>query len=82
MGVLSYTIVLEPAEEGGFNVFVPALPGCVTQGDTQEEAIAMAEEAIHLWVDALAREHKPIPVQPAGYGITVAQVVVAEPSGA
>lgn len=41
-----YTIVLDPDEgEGGYTVTVPALPGCITQGETREEAIAMAEEA-------------------------------------
>jgi predicted RNase H-like HicB family nuclease len=42
-----YTIILDPdEEEGGYTVTVPALPGCVTQGDTLEEAIAMARDAI------------------------------------
>ncbi len=50
---VSYTIVLQPAAEGGYIVFVPALPGCYTQGDTLEEAIAMARDAIALYVDAV-----------------------------
>ncbi len=42
-----YTIILHPElEEGGYSVSVPALPGCHTQGDTLEEAIASAREAI------------------------------------
>jgi hypothetical protein len=36
------TARIEPAEEGGHDVFVPALPGCVTQGETSAEAVAMA----------------------------------------
>lgn len=44
-----YTIILHPdEEEGGYTVTVPALPGCVTQGETIEEAIAMAKDAIRL----------------------------------
>ncbi|MBV9706268.1 MAG: type II toxin-antitoxin system HicB family antitoxin [Chloroflexi bacterium] len=44
-----YTIILHPdAEQGGYTVTVPCLPGCVTEGDTLEEAIAMAKEAIQL----------------------------------
>ncbi len=50
---LSYTIVLQPAAEGGYIVFVPALPGCYTQGDSLEEAIAMARDALALYVDAV-----------------------------
>jgi len=42
----SFTVVLEPQEEGGYTVLVPALPEVVTEGDTEEEALAHAEEAI------------------------------------
>ncbi len=39
----NYTALFEPAEEGGYTVTVPALPGCITGGDTFEEAQAMAQ---------------------------------------
>jgi antitoxin HicB len=42
----TYHILLTPEDEGGFSVSVPALPGCFTQGETIEEAIEMAREAI------------------------------------
>jgi antitoxin HicB len=42
----SFSVILEPQEEGGFTVLVPALPEVVTEGDTREEALANAEEAI------------------------------------
>ena len=42
----SYSVVLEPQEGGGFTVLVPALPEVVTEGDSEEEALANAEEAI------------------------------------
>jgi antitoxin HicB len=42
----SFSVVLEPQEGGGFTVLVPALPEVVTEGDTEEEALAHAEEAI------------------------------------
>ena len=61
--IYSYTIHLEPAEEGGFTVIVPALPGCVTEGDTYEEAIAMAAECIEGFLEALAKAGQPIPVE-------------------
>jgi len=59
-----YTIVLDPAEEGGFNVSVPVLPGCFTQGDTLEDAVAMARDAVALWVEALAADGQPTPREP------------------
>ncbi|MBU1297991.1 MAG: type II toxin-antitoxin system HicB family antitoxin, partial [Bacteroidetes bacterium] len=43
---MRFNIILEPAQEGGYNVTVPALDGCFTQGDTEEEAINNAKEAI------------------------------------
>ncbi len=42
----SFSIVLEPQEGGGFTVLVPALPEVVTEGDTEQEALANAQEAI------------------------------------
>lgn len=81
MKTASYTIVLEPAEEGGYNVSVPALPGCVTQGDTYQEAIAMAEDAISLWLESLTSDGKSIPVETATLGVEVAQVKVIVPTG-
>ena len=48
---LTYSVVLEPQPEGGFSVLVPALPEVVTEGDTEEDALRMAEEAIRLALD-------------------------------
>ncbi|MFI5381302.1 MAG: type II toxin-antitoxin system HicB family antitoxin [Tepidisphaerales bacterium] len=62
----TYTIHIEPAEEGGFVVTVPALPGCVTEGDTYEQAIANAHEAIEGFVEALTLARQPIPAEPVG----------------
>ena len=56
-----YTVHIEEAEEGGFFVTVPALPGCVTQGETYEEAVAMAQEAIEGFLEALSKAGEPIP---------------------
>jgi predicted RNase H-like HicB family nuclease len=57
-----YTIILHPdEEEGGYTVTVPALPGCVTQGETLEEAIAMAKDAIRLYIESLIAEGQPVP---------------------
>lgn len=51
-----YTAVFEPAEEGGFIVTFPALPGLVTEGDTLEHAHAMAAEALQGFVESLAKD--------------------------
>lgn len=57
-----YTILLIPdEEEGGYTVEVPALPGCITQGDTLEEAIANAKEAIEAWIGSAEKHGEPIP---------------------
>jgi antitoxin HicB len=50
--MLKYTIILVPEEDGGYSVEVPVLPGCFTQGETKEEAIAMAKEAIGLYLES------------------------------
>jgi len=52
----SFSIVLEPQEGGGFTVLVPALPEVITEGETEHEAIANAEEAIRATLD-YRRQH-------------------------
>ncbi len=44
-------IVLEPSEEGGYTAYVPSLPGCISEGDTAEEAMANVREAIELYLE-------------------------------
>jgi predicted RNase H-like HicB family nuclease len=61
-----YTIILEPdTEEGGYVVTVPALPGCVTEGDTYAEAIAMARDAIRGYIESLKLAGEPVPEETA-----------------
>jgi antitoxin HicB len=57
----SYTVPFEPGEEGGFVVTCPALPGLVTEGDTMEEARAMAQDAIRAYIESLGKDHLPAP---------------------
>jgi predicted RNase H-like HicB family nuclease len=45
-------VVLEKQEEGGYTVHVPALPGCISQGDTKEEALKNIKEAVELYLEA------------------------------
>lgn len=47
-------VVLEPSEEGGYTVYVPALPGCISEGETVEEALVNIEEAIELYLEPVA----------------------------
>jgi predicted RNase H-like HicB family nuclease len=61
MAEYNYTVLFEPAEEGGFVVTCPALPGLVTEGDTLEEARAMARDAIRGYIESLQKDHLPIP---------------------
>jgi antitoxin HicB len=57
-----YTIILEPdLEEGGYTVTVPALPGCITQGETVEQCIERAREAIEGYIASLEPDGLPIP---------------------
>lgn len=44
-------VVLEPSEEGGFTALVPALPGCISEGESREEALANIQEAIGLYLE-------------------------------
>ncbi len=60
-------VVLEPSSDGGFTVYVPALPGCISEGDTREEALANIREAMQLYLE------------PTGdYGPTAEQAEVVE----
>ncbi len=60
---LDFTVLFQPAEEGGFTVLVPALPGCITEGDTLEEARAMAIDAIECYVGSLKADGEEIPTE-------------------
>jgi predicted RNase H-like HicB family nuclease len=59
---MKYTVVFEQEPDGGYVVTVPALPGCVSQGDTHAEALANIREAILAYVEALKIAGDPVPV--------------------
>ncbi|MBZ5545348.1 MAG: type II toxin-antitoxin system HicB family antitoxin [Acidobacteriia bacterium] len=44
-------VVLEPSDEGGFTAYVPALPGCISEGKSEEDALANIQEAIALYLE-------------------------------
>jgi len=60
---MRYTVVLGDEAEGGYSVSVPALPGCHSQGDTRDEALANIREAIELYVETLREAGEPVPTE-------------------
>ena len=48
-------VILEPSEEGGFTVFVPSLPGCISEGDSRDEALSNIKEAIALYLEPIEK---------------------------
>jgi predicted RNase H-like HicB family nuclease len=63
-------VVLEPSEEGGYTVYVPSLPGCVSEGDTEEEALVNIREAIELYLEPVDDDWI------AGEGVLVQELVL------
>lgn len=58
---LFYKVFLKKEPEGGYTVTIPSLPGCLTYGETIEEALQMAKEAIELYVEVLKEDNQEIP---------------------
>jgi antitoxin HicB len=58
---LPYRIVLQPDPSGGYVASIPDLPGCISQGDTREEAIAMIEDAKAAWISSALEQGLPVP---------------------
>ena len=54
--MINYEVVLIPAAEGGYTVVAPALPGCISEGDTEEEALENIKDAIRGWL-VVAKKH-------------------------
>jgi antitoxin HicB len=61
MRKLTYRVLLNKEPEGGYTVNVPSLPGCITYGETVEEAMAMAKEAMELYIESLVSNNEPVP---------------------
>ncbi len=58
---VNYRVILEPQPEGGYTVYVPSLPGCISEGDDPQEALSNIREAIALYRESLAERNLPIP---------------------
>ncbi len=75
MKVLNYKEMLKKENEGGYTVTVPSLQGCVTYGDTVEESMLMAREAIEGYIESLKEHGEPIPSDDGvlEYNLTISQ---------
>jgi len=62
-------VVFEPSEDGGYTVFVPSLPGCISEGNTKKEALANIKEAIELYIE-------PVDDAPSASGVEIVEVSV------
>lgn len=60
---MDFKVKLHKAEEGGYYVTVPSLPGCYSQGETKEEALANIKEAIALHLETIVEDSEPIMVE-------------------
>ncbi len=70
---MQYSVVVHEAQEGGYWVEVPALPGCASQGETVEEALDNATDAIKLYLEVLQEDGAPIPKdEEVVFSVTVA----------
>ena len=58
-----FRVILELNEVGGYTAIVPLLPGCITEGNTKEEALDNVKEAIELYVESLRADGEPIPTE-------------------
>jgi len=61
--ILNYKILLKKEPEDGYTVFVPSLPGCITYGETIDESIINAKEAIELYIESLKSHGEDIPTE-------------------
>lgn len=57
----NFTVIIEPEAEGGFSAWVPDLPGCASQGETQDEALANIREAIACHLEGLLADGLQVP---------------------
>jgi antitoxin HicB len=72
---MRYTVLLVPdQEEGGYTVTVPALPGCITEGDTLEEALLNAKDAIRLYIADLVADGEQAPEEKAAPELAAVEV--------
>jgi predicted RNase H-like HicB family nuclease len=69
--ILNYNLIFRKEPEGGYTVLVPTLPGCITYGETLEEAKEMAVDAISLYLQSLKDDGEEIPSDEMAFITTV-----------
>ncbi|MEJ2209902.1 MAG: type II toxin-antitoxin system HicB family antitoxin [Anaerolineae bacterium] len=74
---IEYDVVLIPAEEGGYTVIAPSLPGCISEGDTEAEALENMKDAIHGWLSVAEERGLYVPA-PDAHRLKLATVGVTE----
>ena len=82
MEELNYTVIVESCPEGGYWAYVPALPGCHTQGETLGEVITMSHDAIQGYLANMAEDGERIPVEPKRSDAAAFNIRVAAPQRA
>jgi predicted RNase H-like HicB family nuclease len=60
---MGYTVILEQEADGGYVAFAPAMPGCVTQGDSREEMLDNIREAIQVYIEDCRESGEPVPTE-------------------
>lgn len=61
--MLTYTVELKPQEEGGYTITVPALPGCISEGDTIEESLENIRDAAEGYIETLVKHQRKVPLE-------------------
>ena len=60
---MKYTVIIEQGRESGYVVYCPALKGCVSQGETKEDALKNIKEAMEVYIEALVGDGLPVPTE-------------------
>ena len=60
---MKYTVIIEQGHESGYVAYCPALRGCVSQGETREEALKNIKEAMEVYIEALVGDGLPVPTE-------------------
>ncbi len=71
---MKYTVIIEKGQESGYVAHVPALRGCVSQGETRERTLHNVKEAIEVYIEALMEDGLPVPTE---VGIETVEIEVA-----
>lgn len=76
--VLKYDVVFEEAEEGGYTVYVPSLTGCISEGDSFEEAKKNIEEAISAYIESLDKDEQFVVNQKRNFFIGSVEIPISK----